>query len=525
MAGIIEHGPVALGVAAEAFGAGAGGGLAGVNERSAYERGIQQIKANRMKLEAAQMELDGEREQMALRDQAEGLLANYGPGALEAAQFQDTGETGVPGVKRAPMQMPQDLWELYVQGDAETKERIKGDFDFAVAQASHAAVTQHVSEQGMAILAGEGVYGSVEEGAEPPPELLAAQQEVQQILEEVDKGILDPFAANERLNEIDQELFQARQTGMAKAGVHAAFRQKITGALTADDLGQTNTDLAQYYSGWQHAYQKGEITENQALAILNLSPDQLEEIGNLFMGTVGARMPQGSVMQRGQANLDGLSIGLPGGEQQAQPGAQMPPGPDVPAPESPDEEVSVLQQPPPKGWKPPRWITPGTKGDFAKKHVGAVRGAVDALAQGNHASLTNSMNLILGDDPDEREVAMLSEVLRRSKDYLIEQVGTLDDYKPLGDAMTPKVKEIMRGVWDEQKELILGSRKKAAPGPGPASREGVEGGAAEIDPESTATSVSKKKKAKKKKKKTWEEVKKRGEEGRAAQRRTPPKKD
>jgi len=455
MAGIIEHGPVALGVAAQALGAGAAGTVDGVEARSEYEQGIQQIKKNRLQIEAAEMELDAEQEQMQLRDSAAGVLEKYGPGGLMAAEFHDTGETGIQGVKRAPMEMPKPLWDLYVRGDEKTKARIREDWQIAQATESAKAAMFHVEQQAQQILSAEGMYGPQQAEGDGSlnyqQTLQGAQEKTQEIMAELEAGILSPYQANEKLNELGDAVFKAGQRDIERSMVFGAFSAKIAEAYGADGVSLASPELAQYYNGWQRAFQEGKITADEALSILQLHPKQLETVLSMGAKMTSQQMPGGGrFFGTGQAPAQGAP-------------AQGAPAPDPNTPEGYRASLPDTASVPEPDWKAPEWLS--TK----SKHVTVLSNAVQAMLDDNPAAAENATALLLGDDPNPRTEALMFDILEEAKAKVLESRAFKGRHKGYQRKSAKQaVKEILPG-WVEKIDALM----KAG---SPAMEPGLEGG-------------------------------------------------
>ena len=323
MANIIEHGPTGLAAAAQVMGAGLGGMSEGIMQGQEYNRRRLLIQQERQRMQASQMELDLAKQQQSLRQQAAGIMDQYGGAAADMAQFQDTGETGVRGVKRMPMTMPEDLMQIYRQGDAETRRLIKDDWQMALDAANQQAIRGHVTQQANEILNNTGIYAVAEGDPSAPytvPAMEAVKPQVEEILQEVEDGVLDPLQANQMLNQIQQGLRQQMRNGRTRSAVLGAFGRAIQNAYQFNMEGaqglpypdsQPKSPYAEYLQYWMEQYHDGALETQEAMAILKLQPEEFEA-----MLGMGARTNQGG----GQGYTGrGVNIKGPGPDAEAAP--------------------------------------------------------------------------------------------------------------------------------------------------------------------------------------------------------------
>jgi len=318
MANIIEHGPSGLVAAAQVMGAGAAGMTQGVMLGQEYQKKQLQIQQAQKDLEASQMQMDAYRRQQRLREQASSFLAQNGEAGQALLAFQDTGDTGIPGVKRNPLQMPPDLFQIWRQGDAETRELIQNEWAMMRGAADYQAITNHVRSQADDILNGRGVYGASENNPYMPQAAQAIEAvapQVQEILEEMEAGLLSPQEANAQLNQIQSSLFDTVRNGQTKAAILGAFSAKIEqaygfgqvqqgqGALL--DFGSRDSGYAEYLQAMQKMYQDGHLTPTQAMAILKLNPNEYEALLQMGHGLAQQGGGQGQPYTGKGVNIQG----------------------------------------------------------------------------------------------------------------------------------------------------------------------------------------------------------------------------
>jgi len=318
MANIIEHGPSGLVAAAQVMGAGAAGMTQGIMLGQEYQKKQLQIQQAQNDLQASQMQMDAYRRQQQLREQASTFLAQAGEAGQALLAFQDTGDTGIPGVKRNPLQMPPDLFQIWRQGDAETRELIQNEWAMMRGAADYQAITNHVRSQADDILNGRGVYGASENNPYMPQAAQAIEAvapQVQEILEEMEAGLLSPQEANAQLNQIQSSLFDTVRNGQTKAAILGAFSAKIEqaygfgqvqqgqGALL--DFGSRDSGYAEYLQAMQKMYQDGHLTPTQAMAILKLNPNEYEALLQMGHGLAQRGGAQGQPYTGQGVNIQG----------------------------------------------------------------------------------------------------------------------------------------------------------------------------------------------------------------------------